>query len=95
MNIKEVKTILAEYLSRYRAKSYLNLAMMAKDYKVETWEVKGKKGELYQLEFECIWDSDPDGDIRVMGTLNDAGTSMSIRSITDGFIVSPEGKYFG
>jgi hypothetical protein len=34
-------------------------------------EVRGRSGTEYQVEIEAVWDSEPGGDIRVLGSIDD------------------------
>jgi hypothetical protein len=43
------------------------------------------------LEIQCFWDDRADGDIRVMGSIDDGGWRAFV-PITDGFMMTPEGK---
>lgn len=40
---------------------------------IETWEVVDDSGKAYQIEIEIIWDSKPNGIIRLLGSIDDGG----------------------
>jgi hypothetical protein len=71
LNKEEAKQILAQRLERYRQLSYEQLK--ARRGEVETEETVGPSGAWYQLEFEVFWDGKPNGDIRVLGSIDDGG----------------------
>jgi hypothetical protein len=87
----EARKILAEQLTRYKARSYSELARLVAARQVDAFEATGEGGTVYQLEIQCFWDDRADGDIRVMGSIDDGGWRAFV-PITDGFMMTPEGK---
>jgi len=94
MNTKEARSVLSEYLSGFRSRSYAELANFVLEHRVETREVVAPSGGQYQIEVEFFWDSQPNGDVRVVGSIDDGGFRAFIPA-TDSFIVSPEGRFIG
>jgi len=70
MNEREARTILTERVASYRKMSYQELASLI-DAEPETGEITGPSGELYQIEIEVFWDDKPDGNIRVLGGIDE------------------------
>ena len=54
-----------------------------------TMEITGPSGQLYQIEFEAHWDDRADGDIRVVGAIDDGGL-RSFAPLTSDFITRRE-----
>ena len=94
MDKKEAKSILSEYLSGYRSRSYAELAALALAGQGQTREVVLPSGSRYQLEVQFFWDDGPDGDVRVLGSIDDGGIRAFI-PITDDFILTPDGRFVG
>jgi hypothetical protein len=92
MNKNEASKILTESLVKYRELSYHQLRQQID--RVETEEVVGPSGTWYYLEFQILWDGKPDGDIRVMGSIDDGGL-RAFGLFTDSFIKGPSGEFVG
>jgi hypothetical protein len=93
MDKKEAKSILSEYLSGYLSRSYAELAALVLAGQSQT-RVVLPSGSRYQLEVQFFWDDEPDGDVRVLGSVDDGGIRAFI-PITDDFILSPDGRFVG
>lgn len=90
MNRNEGKEVLEEQLQRFSGGSYLELCLQAMAQRVETYEVLGESGVLYQVEVQFLWDQQPGGVIRVLGSIDDQGFS-SLVPLTDSLLIrSPE-----
>ena len=92
MDREEATSILARQLMPYRAIPYAQLATLIGT--VETAEITAPSGTRYQLEFEIFWDSEPKGDIRVLGSIDDGGLWAFFPLSLD-FIVAPDGTLVG
>jgi len=93
MDKEEARSVLAQRLSEYRAISYEELA--GRLGTTETDEVSVPSGAAYQLEFQFFWDSKPNGDIRVLGSIGDGSLRTFINPLGDDFIVAPDGTFVG
>ena len=71
MNRAEALGLLDAYLDRYRKLPYAKLS--AKIGEEEFPEVVGPSGTEYQMEIQIRWDHKPNGDIRVLGAIDDGG----------------------
>jgi folate-binding protein YgfZ len=67
----EAKQLINEELEILRAKSYKDL-LDSIDTSLH-YEKKGASGTLYQIELQVFWDDRPDGDLRVIGSVDDGG----------------------
>ena len=92
MSRDEGRALLTAHLARYRAHPYSRLAELVGS--VETEDVRGTDGTIYQLEVEFFWDDKKNGDIRVLAALDGGGIS-AFRPMTDDFIKAPNGEYVG
>ncbi len=91
MDEKEARPILAEHLNRYQSRSYTELAAWVRERRIDTAEVVGQSGKEYQIEVVFFWDGKPDGDVRVIGSIDDGRGIRAFVPLTDSFALSPEG----
>jgi hypothetical protein len=92
MDIIEAKSILEVELTKYRQKSYGELKRLLREQ--DTFELVGATGQRYQLEFQAVWDSWKNGNLRIMGSIDDGGAA-ALRPLTLDFILSPAGQFIG
>jgi hypothetical protein len=71
MDREEALKLLEAQLDGYRSLSYGEAA--AKIGSEEVVEVIGPSGATYQIEVQLVWDGKPDGDVRVLGAVDDGG----------------------
>jgi|GEM_PF-782785 hypothetical protein len=103
MDTKETRSILAEHLARYRSRSYAELAAWVRDGRIDTPEAIAPSGNRYQIELQFFWDDEPNGDVRVSGSISDSRGIRAFLPLTDSFILSRQrlskdrerNKYFG
>lgn len=95
MDEKEAGSILAEHLNRYRIGSYAELAAWVRERRIDTPEAVGQSGKQYQIEVVFFWDGKPDGDVRVIGSIDDGRGIRAFVPLTDSVIVSPEDRSAG
>jgi hypothetical protein len=88
----EAKQVLTKELEGYRARSYGELVNRIGDTIV--FEKQGASGATYQLEITVLWDSRPDGDVRVIASVDDGGWS-AFTPMSGDFIMSPDGNFVG
>jgi hypothetical protein len=93
MNETEARALLAKVLAEWRLRTHADLAPLV-DAEPATGQLLGSGGGSYQLEIQVFWDRDPGGDIRVMGAIDDGGI-RAFAPWTDGFIMTPEGRFLG
>ncbi len=87
MNREEALSLLNAKLDRYRHMSYAELS--AKIGQEEFPEVVGPSGTKYQIEILIRWDHKADGDVRVMGAIDDGGLRAFMPLCSD-LIVRPD-----
>ena len=92
MNKEEATIVLNASLSKYRAKTYNELQYLLNEQ--DTSEVKAESGAKYQLEIQAVWDDKKDGNLRVMGSVDDGGLRV-FKPITNDFIISQNGAFIG
>ena len=71
MNRREAALILLRTLVPVRRLSYEKLA--ARVGRDEHVEIRGSSGRDYQLELQFVWDDQPNGAVRVIGSIDDGG----------------------
>ncbi len=93
MNKQEARALLADKLTDYRKLPYADLVAKIDDDDYLT--VVGQSGTEYQIEVQFFWDSQPDGDLRVFGGIDDGRFLAALAPLCDSFIVSPTGQFAG
>jgi hypothetical protein len=88
MDTVEARQILREHMTKYRARSRAELLALLGS--PEVTEVVGPSGVHYQIEIETFWDDVPDGNLRLLGAIDDGGLRAFV-PLTEDFIVSPAG----
>lgn len=92
MDDREATHILAQELAKYRRETYTDLQRLLKE--VDAYEIVGPSGADYQIEIQAIWDDEPNGNLRVLGAIDDGGLRAYV-PLTDDFILSPLGEFIG
>lgn len=88
MDRREAREIIAHELAKYRTQSYELRAIV--DAPKRTFEVVGPSGTPYYLDIRAVWDDKPEGDVRVIGCIDDGGWRAFL-PMTDSFIKEPDG----
>ena len=92
MDTGEARKVLGEHLGKYRPLPYADL--VARIEKVETLEIARGGNRPWQLEFLFYWDSEPGGNVRVIGSIDDGGF-RAFFPLSDSFIKGPRGEFIG
>jgi hypothetical protein len=92
MDEKEARSVLAEHMNRYRNRSYAELAVWVRERRIDTAEVVGQSGNQYQIEVVFFWDGKPEGDVRVIGSIDDGRGIRAFAPLTDSFALSREDR---
>jgi len=92
MDTVAAQRVLSEWLSKLRGVPYRELA--ARVGSVTNDEVARDSERSWQVEIEVLWDDEPNGNIRVMASVDDGGLRAFI-PMTDSFIKSPTGEFVG
>jgi hypothetical protein len=88
MDRAEAKSILAKALTRFAARPYDELVASIRHTEVEN--VVGDSGAEYQIEIDVFWDSKPDGNLRIVASIDDGGWRAFV-PLTDSVIMKPDG----
>ena len=91
MNKHEAKAILKSELEKYRKRSYDSLLLLIQD--IDAYEVESPSGISYQLEIQVMWDEQPNGNLRVLGSIDDGGFISSFVPICESFILTSGGQF--
>jgi hypothetical protein len=93
MDKEEATLIIQEELKALRIMPHAELAQMVNAEPV-TGERIGPSGKHYQIEIQAFWDDKPNGNIRVMGSIDDGGLRTFL-PLSDDFIKSPSNEFIG
>jgi hypothetical protein len=88
MDRAEAKSILAKELTEFIARLYDKLGLLINHPDVKN--VLGNSGANYQIEVNVFWDSKPDGNLRIMASIDDGGWRAFLPR-TDSLIMKPDG----
>ncbi|MEM9657383.1 MAG: hypothetical protein AAF961_03395 [Planctomycetota bacterium] len=90
MNTSEAYELLSLALRRYRNAPYRSLVKrIAKG--VDARKIRGPSGVEYAIEIQVYWDRLPEGDLMVLGAVDDGRLAGSRKPLCDDFIMSPDG----
>jgi hypothetical protein len=92
MDRNEAHAVLAAYLNRYRGRSYAELASCVGEGCIDTAQATGARGDEYQIEIQCLWDDKPNGNVRVVASVDDGGL-RAFCPLTRCFIIRPDGQF--
>jgi hypothetical protein len=92
MNKGEARILLATELEDWRSRSYTDLVAML-DQSTNK-EVVGDSGVTYQIEIQVFWDAKPQGNLRVLGAIDNRGWS-AFSPLCDDFILAPDVSLVG
>lgn len=93
MDKQEANALLSDKLAEYRRLSYADLVDKIGDN--DCLEVTGPTGVEYQIEVQFMWDGKPNGDVRVMGGIDDGSLRAFVLPLCEDFIVTPDGCFLG
>jgi hypothetical protein len=92
MNKAEALSVLQVHLQRWRERSWSQLRVeIGRSHRFEETAAGGSR---YQGEVQVLWDDKPDGAIRVMASIDDAGW-RALAPLTADFILAPDGTFVG
>jgi hypothetical protein len=95
MNKEEAQRLLLQELEIFRGKPFEELSkLVGVPIHIER---KAPGGTEYQLEIEVFWDdpSIPDGNLRIMASIDDGGFFSSFTPLTLDFIKTPNNTILG
>ena len=88
MDRDEAKKLLTEELKLLAARRYDELAALIKHDDVKT--LKGPSGTTYQVESSIFWDAKPNGNLRIVASIDDGGWRAFV-PLTNSLIMKPDG----
>jgi hypothetical protein len=91
MDKGEAKALLQAEMEKYGLRGYLSLRQLVGD--IDAYEVRGPSGTQYQFEVQAVWDARPNGNLRVIGSIDDGGLLSAFAPLTDSFILAPGGEF--
>ena len=93
MDKREAREIIANELAKYRTWSYDQLRAIV-DLPKRTFDVTGASGKRYYIDILAHWDDKPEGNVRVIGCIDDGGWRAFL-PMNDAFIKAPDGSFVG
>jgi len=85
MDKVEARELLTEFVENLQKKPHAELVQLISN--PICTEVEGSSGAQYQIEYEALWDSEPDGPLRIMASIDDGGLITAMFPITQSFLV--------
>jgi hypothetical protein len=86
MDKDEARRLLHQQLDLLEAAGYA--ALRGQIGLLEATEHTGESGRAYQIEIEVFWDHQPDGAIRILGSVDDGGWRAFV-PLTESRLVQP------
>lgn len=93
MNKTEYLDLLAPIISDYRRRDYAFWLPYLSGEPIVS-EIVAPDGTECCIEINAFWDDKPDGDIRVVFSIDD-GKWRAFVPVTDSFIIAPDGSFVG
>ena len=84
--------VLDKWVAKLRKEPYRELASRVGS--VTTDDIARDGERSWQLEIQVLWDDEPNGNVRVMVSIDDGGLRAFI-PMTNDFIKSPSGEFIG
>lgn len=88
MNRAEAKSTLAGELRAFAARPYDQLVELISNTEVKN--VLSDSGVNYQIEIDVFWESEPNQNLRIMGSIDDGGW-RAFFPLTESLIMKPDG----
>ena len=92
MNRAEADRIIEKHVRLLRSRTYDDLRGLLGAS--QNQEVVGPSGVSYQLETQAFWDDQPNGNLRVLVSVDDGGLRAFV-PLTADFILSSAGAFVG
>jgi hypothetical protein len=92
MDNHEARGILRAHLDEWRRRTYAELSKEVGQ--TRQFDAAGERGAQYQINIQVCWDAKPNGDIRVLGDIDDGGW-RAVFPLTEDFILGPDGRFVG
>jgi hypothetical protein len=87
MKNDEARRIVREELTKYRNRPYAELIGLV-GTRIPTLVVRGESAAEYQVVVQVHWEGKPNGDIRVVGLIDDGGRRAFV-PLSEDFITGP------
>jgi membrane-bound inhibitor of C-type lysozyme len=93
MNTTEARQLIIQILVKYRCMAYSELVVLI-DKEEDTGEIISPSGVKYQYEIQVFWDNTSNGNVRVMGAIDNYGL-RAFAPLSFSFIKTPTGDFIG
>ena len=92
MDTVAAQRVLDKWMAKLRTEPYRELASRVGS--ITTDEVVRDGARAWQVEVQVSWDDEPNGNVRVMVSIDDGGLRAFV-PMTDDFVKSPSGEFIG
>ncbi len=95
MNEQIAQDLVNDEIQRLRRLPYSELVCLIDE--IDTMQVTGGDGKIYQLEIQAVWDGGKKakgGDLRMIVSVDDGGW-RALRPLLGNFIMRPDGTFVG
>ena len=92
MDTAAAQRVLDKWVAKLRTEPYRALASRVGSTTTDKIPRDGERS--WQVEVQVFWDDEPNGNVRVMVSIDDGGLRAFV-PITNDFIKSPSGEYIG
>jgi len=82
--------VLDARLAELKAKPYAELKALLNN--PDCFEGTDASGQIYQIEWEAFWESAPEGNLKIIASIDDGKLLSNIVPVTLAYVVTPEGK---
>ena len=93
MNKEEALAVVRHELASYRGRGYRELLCLLSQ--CDELEAVGPSGARYRIQVEAVWDDRPNGDLRVIGLVDDGSLRQYVCPLNDDFIIRSDGSFVG
>jgi hypothetical protein len=93
MDRREACEIIANEVAKYRTRSYDQLRAIV-DAQKGSFQITGASGKRYYLDIYVHWDAKPEGNVRVIGCIDDGGWRAFL-PLSESFIKAPDSSFVG
>jgi hypothetical protein len=88
MDKVEARVLLKAFVEDLQQQPYSELVRLIRN--PVCVEMKGPSGTPYQIEYESLWDSEPNGLLRIMASIDNGGLISAMFPITLCFLVDSD-----
>lgn len=92
MDKEEARQLLEKKLEELKKLKFEEFNDWILNKHVEVFELNGLSGDQYQIEVEAHWDNEPNGEIRVLGSIDNGTLGAAFIPVCADFLISKSGE---